>query len=258
MPDSGSFSAEWDKYHSSHHAHTGRTGAGGLADIEFEANFGSHLPSPPATVLEIGFGEGHTLKRLSSRGFGELHGWDIARECVERATAAGVPGTLKHVNAIDELRLVGKDKFDVILAKDLLEHLPRADVVPFLEGVHAALRPGGVFLARLPNMGSFLAVMLRYDDFTHRLGFTENSLKQVFTLAGFDRGDVAVLNDVLPGWPLLRSGLIGHFFIEKLLGPLVRAFARLLLLSQRKGPPRVDTLRAVVKVTKAGPRPALG
>jgi 2-polyprenyl-3-methyl-5-hydroxy-6-metoxy-1,4-benzoquinol methylase len=251
MADVGGFSAEWDRYHSSHHAHTGRTGAGKLANIEFEANFGRHLPRPPATVLEIGFGEGHTLQRLSSRGYTDLHGWDIARECVERAAATGVPGKLKHVNALDELERVGEGAFDVILAKDLLEHLPRADVLRFLGGVHAALRPGGVFLARLPNMGSFFAVMLRYDDFTHRLGFTENSLKQVFTLAGFERGNVAVLNDVLPGWPLLESGLLGHFFIEKLLGPLVRSFARLLLLSQRKGPPRVDTLRAIVKARKS-------
>ncbi len=244
-------SAQWDRYHSSHHAHTGRTGTGGLANIEFEANFGAHLPLPPATVLEVGFGEGHTLQRLSNRGYEDLHGWDISRECVERALAAHVPATLKHVDALVELRRVSSGTFDVILAKDLLEHLPRADVLPFLEAVHSALRPGGVFLARLPNMGSFFAVMLRYDDFTHRLGFTENSLRQVFTLAGFERKNVAILNDVLPAWPLLRNGLFGHLFIETILGPLVRWLARIMLLSQRKGPPKVDTLRAIVKVTKS-------
>jgi 2-polyprenyl-3-methyl-5-hydroxy-6-metoxy-1,4-benzoquinol methylase len=250
MPETGISSAEWDRYHSSHHAHTGRTGSGGLASVEFDANFGVHLPPPPATILEIGFGEGHTLQRLSSRGYTDLHGWDISRECVERALAARVPGRLKHADAIVELKDGAPQRFDVILAKDLLEHLPRADVLPFLEGVRAALKPGGMFLARLPNMGSFFAVMLRYDDFTHRLGFTENSLRQVFMLAGFERADVAVLNDVLPGWPLLRNGLVGHFFLEKALGPLVRFLARLTLLSQRKGPPEVDTLRAIVRVRR--------
>lgn len=245
---------EWDQYHSSHHSHTGRTGKGRLAAIEFDANFGVHLPAPPATVLEIGFGEGHTLQRLAERGFSDLHGWDISRECVERARSSGVPGVLEHVDAVEQIRKVGAGCYDVILAKDLLEHLPRASVLPFLEGVHASLRPGGVFLARLPNMGSFLAVMLRYDDFTHRLGFTENSLRQVFSLAGFERGDVGVLNDILPGWPLLKHGLIGHFVLEKALGPIVRLGARWALLSQRKGPPKVDTLRAVVKATKGAVR----
>jgi len=60
-----------------------------------------------------------------------------------------------------------------------------------------------------------------------------------------------VLNDILPGWPLLKSGLLGHFFLEKALGPVVRALGRVALLSQRKGPPKVDTLRAVVKATKS-------
>jgi 2-polyprenyl-3-methyl-5-hydroxy-6-metoxy-1,4-benzoquinol methylase len=250
MSETGITSTEWDRYHSSHHAHTGRTGSGRLANVEFESNFGAHLPPPPATVLEIGFGEGHTLERLAHRGYTDLHGWDISRECVERAVASGVPGTLKHADALVELRAREGSGFDVILAKDLLEHLPRADVLPFLGAVHAALKPGGVFLARLPNMGSFFAVMLRYDDFTHRLGFTENSLRQVFNLAGFERKHVAVLNDVLPGWPLLQNGLFGHFLLEKVLGPTVRLLARISLMSQRKGPAKVDTLRAIVAARK--------
>lgn len=251
MSETGPSAAEWDRYHSSHHAHTGRTGSGKLAEIEFQANFGVHLPPPPATVLEIGFGEGHTLERLARLGYTDLHGWDISRECVERARDKRVPARLVHADALQELRASGPASFDVILAKDLLEHLPRDEVLPFLQGVHAALRPGGIFLARLPNMGSFFAVMLRYDDFTHQLGFTENSLRQVFSLGGFRREDVRVLNDVLPAGSLLASGLIGHLVLEKVLGPLVRLLARWALLSQRKGPPQVDTLRAVVKATKA-------
>ena len=242
----GLSASEWDRYHSTHHAQTGRSGSGRLAAIEFEANFGPYLPPVSAKVLEIGFGEGHTLRRLYERGYLDLHGWDISRECVETARAAQVPGTLRHVDAIEEFRNGVAMRFDVILAKDLLEHLPRPSVLPFLEGVRGALAPGGVFLARLPNMGSFFAVMLRYDDFTHRMGFTENSLRQVFDLAGFDRALVAVRNDILPAWPLLRHGLLKHFFFEKVAGPSVRYAARLALRSQRKGPPQVDTLRAVV------------
>lgn len=250
MAQDGSSSAEWDRYHSSHHAHTGRTGTGKLATIEFEANFGVHLPPAPATILEIGFGEGHTLERLAEVGHVDLHGWDISRECVDRARERGVRATLEHGDAVELLPNGPHSRFDAILAKDLLEHLPRAKVLPFLTGVHSALKSGGVFLARLPNMGSFLAVMLRYDDFTHRIGFTENSLRQVFSLAGFQREEVDVLEDVLPAWPLLKNGLIGHFLLEKAVGPAVRLAANMALLSQRKGPPKVGTLRAIVKATK--------
>ena len=105
------------------------------------------------------------MQRLSSRGYVDLHGWDISRECVERAVAARVPGKLKHADAIAELKSGAPARFDVIVAKDLLEHLPRTEVLPFLEGVHAALKPGGVFLMQdilghthlADNIGSPLA-----------------------------------------------------------------------------------------------------
>jgi SAM-dependent methyltransferase len=142
------------------------------------------------------------------------------------------------------------DRYDAVIAKDLLEHLPRDAVLPLIRGLHHVLKPGGVFIARLPNMANPFSVFLRYDDFTHRLGFTEDSLRQVFSLGGFERARVAVMNDVLPGMALLCAGLFRALVREKLTGPAVRWLFRVALRSQRKGAPRVDTLRAIVVVHK--------
>lgn len=241
---------EWSQYWSTHHAHVGPALDSPLRRIEFEANFGPWLKTPSARVLEIGFGNGESLRYLAALGFKDLHGWDISADCVARARAENLPGELRHVDAVEALQTGPTGEFDVVLAKDLLEHLPRESVVPFTSGIWRALRPGGVFLARLPNMANPLAGFLRYDDFTHTLGFTENSLRQVFALGGFPREQVQIVADRLPGWPLLRHGLVGTFLREKFLGPFVRWVMEQALRTQRKGPAKVGTLRLIVAACK--------
>lgn len=241
---------EWQRYLESHHAHVGLKADHPLRTIEFDANFAKHLPPPPASVLEIGFGQGATLWTLAKRGYSDLHGWDISADCVDRAQHAGIPAKIAHLDAVDALSSGEPGRFDAIIAKDLLEHLPRERLLEFLSGLYKALRPGGVFLARLPNMSNPLAVLLRYDDFTHRLGFTESSLRQVFVLGGFERDKVGIVPDVLPAVSLLRKGLIGTFFSEKMMGPFVRWCIAIAIKSQRKGPPSVATLRLIVVARK--------
>lgn len=250
-------SAQWSRYLDSHHGHVGLAADDPLRGIEFDANFGPHLPPTSARVLDIGVGQGLVLRELARRGYRNLVGWDIAEDCIAQAHKNGVPGQLEHVDALEGLARVGAGSFDCILAKDLLEHLPREQVVDFLCGVHRALAPGGVFLARLPNMANPLSVFLRYDDFTHTMGFTENSLRQVFVLGGFERSDVSIEADRLPALALLRHALVPTFVMEKVLGPGVRALVGLALRSQRKGPPKVDTLRLVV-VARRSPTPGPG
>jgi SAM-dependent methyltransferase len=242
--------AVWSRYHETHHVHVGPPLGASIRTVEFEANFGAFLKPPPARVLEIGFGKGESLRDLAARGYLDLHGWDISADCVENARNSQVPGELRHVDAIEALQAHPADDFDVIIAKDLLEHLPREAVVPFVTGVFRVLKPGGVFLARLPNMANPLAVFLRYDDFTHTLGFTENSLRQVFMLGGFPRESVRIEHDKLPGWTLLKHGLVAQFFRETVFGPAVRFALNQALLSQRKGPARVSTLRLIVAASK--------
>jgi len=249
-PSTSRDAPEWNQYWSTHHGHVGPSLDSPLRRIEFDANFGPFLRPPPARILEVGFGNGESLRYLSKLGYTDLHGWDISADCVARAAAQGIPGSLRHVDGVAELHTGPAEAFDVIIAKDLLEHLPRESVVPFTSGLFRALKPGGVFLARLPNMANPLAVMLRYDDFTHTLGFTENSLRQVFALGGFPRESVRLEKDRLPAWPLLKSGLFSTFFREKCLGPVVRWTLDQALLTQRKGPAAVSTLRIIVVAEK--------
>ncbi|MBN1944991.1 MAG: class I SAM-dependent methyltransferase [Bradymonadales bacterium] len=241
---------QWQRYGEAHHRHMGLREGHPLRSIEFAANFARRLPPPPARILDLGCGLGWTLSELSRLGYEDLCGWDISADCIEEATRRGVPAVLRHVDGLVELEKTGADQFDAVLAKDLLEHLEYGQVLPFLEGVFRVLKPGGLFLARLPNMANPFACFLRYDDFTHRVGFTENSLRQVLVLSGFDRERIRIANDRLPGWSLLRHGLIRTFLREKVTGPLTRLVLKVMLESQRKGSSRVGTLRLIVAAEK--------
>jgi hypothetical protein len=67
-----------------------------------------------------------------------------------------------------------------------LEHVPKSDTVELLAACRRALMPGGVLLLEVPNMGDpFNGVYSRYADFTHEVGFTEESLRYVLDLGGF-------------------------------------------------------------------------
>ena len=68
----------------------------------------------------------------------------------------------------------------------MLEHLTKPEVLATFDDVAAALRPGGVFVARVPNAVSPLGGHIRNGDFTHQTSFTARSIRQLAAAAGFD------------------------------------------------------------------------
>jgi cyclopropane fatty-acyl-phospholipid synthase-like methyltransferase len=75
--------------------------------------------------------------------------------------------------------------WNCIAMLDVIEHLPRQDVIPILAAIHSALSDGGVILIQTGNMASLTGPYLRYIDFTHESGFTENSMRQILRAVGF-------------------------------------------------------------------------
>ncbi len=137
---------------------------------------------PPAAdrprILEIGAGRGFMLAALRGAGYGELAGVDLSPEDVaharERLRLEGV--------VLAEARAYLRDHggaFDVIMAKAVLEHVPKDEVLPFLDDVRGALAPGGRAIIEVPNMDWIMATHERFLDFTHEVGFTRESLGQV-------------------------------------------------------------------------------
>lgn len=79
---------------------------------------------------------------------------------------------------------------DAICASHVLEHIPKNEVLPLLHAIKAALKPEGRLIIEVPNGDAPLANIMRYGDFTHEISYTERSLRQVMTLAGYPSVDI--------------------------------------------------------------------
>ncbi|MDQ6672501.1 MAG: class I SAM-dependent methyltransferase [Chloroflexota bacterium] len=96
-------------------------------------------------ILDAGCGTGGTTNEL--RRFGEVTGIDLAWEALEPARARGL--SLLARASIEQLPF-GAATFDAATSFEVVYHLGVASDTAALEEIRRVLRPGGVFLLRLP------------------------------------------------------------------------------------------------------------
>ncbi|MFN8006074.1 MAG: class I SAM-dependent methyltransferase [Terriglobia bacterium] len=144
-------------------------------------NYSSVITNPNARVLEVGCNQGFFLKVLSEQGFKNLYGIDLSPEDVE---IAKTKGGLANVFVADLHQFLCNSplKFDVILAKDVLEHVEKSQLLSFVTTIKDALAPGGLVLFQVPNMDWLYSSHERFMDLTHEVGFTPQSLGQLLRL----------------------------------------------------------------------------
>jgi 2-polyprenyl-3-methyl-5-hydroxy-6-metoxy-1,4-benzoquinol methylase len=166
--------------YASQHAGCGSSAAAGLV---YRRDLRPLLP-PPGTgpVVDLGCGQGALVGLLHPDGY-DAEGIDISPEQVALAAANGVTG----VREGDYLSLLAgqPDRYAAVLATDLLEHLTKSEVLATFDAAAAALAPGGVFVARVPNAVSPLGGHIQAGDFTHETSFTARSVRQLAAAAGF-------------------------------------------------------------------------
>jgi len=132
-----------------------------------------------SSLLEIGCYLGYTLKAIQ-----ELDLFQVieALEISESATRLAINNTgLNSIYGEDAFNFLpmNQDKYDVIIMKAVLEHIPKDQTGKLLESIYNSLRKGGVALISVPNMDWIGAGHERYMDFTHETGFTLESLQNV-------------------------------------------------------------------------------
>ncbi|MGQ0537437.1 MAG: class I SAM-dependent methyltransferase [Gemmatimonadaceae bacterium] len=169
-----------------------RSGYGGYANpiassetwAQYATNHTRYLPAErSATILDVGCGAGHFLSWLRASGYVSARGVDLSenavRYCVQQGLAA------EHVQDVREYLDACPQTFDLVTMNDVIEHFIYDDVVDILRLCRGSLRPAGHLLVKTINMANRGGLYLRYADFTHRVGFTETSLRQVLLAAGF-------------------------------------------------------------------------
>src|SRR5215813_4380769 len=170
-------------------------------------------------ILELACNKGFLLHALATLGFKRLRGIDLSADDVARAQQIAPHATIIRGEALQYLN-ENPNRFDVIVLKALLEHVPKDQIIPLLEAINLSLGPGGMAVIDVPNMDWIAANHERYMDFTHETGFTRESLAQVMRTVF---ADVSVRPSNEPP----EAGLKG--FVIRLLRPVILTFGGLTL-----------------------------
>jgi 2-polyprenyl-3-methyl-5-hydroxy-6-metoxy-1,4-benzoquinol methylase len=142
-------------------------------------------PNKNAAILEIGCGMGFAIGTMQSLGYHDVEAMDSDEGQVEACQKRGLPVVLIPTNETLDYLNERKQTKDLVLAIDVLEHIPRHQQLSFLKAVRQTLKPGGLFICQVPNANSSIATRYRYIDWTHELSFSETSLDFVLYNAGF-------------------------------------------------------------------------
>ncbi len=143
-----------------------------------------HFPADKtAPMIDVGCGWGHALTTAREAGHTDIFGLDADAGQIARARAAGLP--VEHVPDTEAWLMARPGKFACALLLDVLEHVPHERQRGFLQAIAASLRPGGRLVLTVPNAAAGLAPFWLYNDYTHHLAFTADSLVFLLENSGF-------------------------------------------------------------------------
>lgn len=182
----------------------------------FRAFILPHIPADRKTrILEIGCGYGRYTQLITQTlGYENTIGMDISEEQIEYAKKNYGLSNVFCADAVEYLE-TSKEKFDIIILMDVLEHLELEYAVKLLRKINESLRQNGKLIIQVPNGLSPLKPIF-YGDVTHVRPFSVSSMSQILRMAGFARFKHLSL-------PLLISGL-KSFVLRLLWTVLVNPF----------------------------------
>ena len=183
-----------------------------FARPEREALFRRYVGGPGRRVLDLGCRDGALTETFAAGN--EVVGVDADREALAEATKLGIE---THWADLDQPLQFEDGSFDVVVAGELLEHL--RDPQRLVDEIRRVLRPGGTFVASVPNTyrlkGRLLFLLGRppENDPTHLQMFRPDDVRAL--LAGFEQPEL-------------------HFVAGRLVPLHARLFANDIVFSGRK------------------------
>jgi glycosyltransferase involved in cell wall biosynthesis len=181
---------------------------------------------PPGRVLDLGCAAGLLAARLQEAGH-DVTGVDA----VEEPGVRGRMGRFMRADLDDGIPSAAGDGYDVVLAADVLEHVRDPDRL--VDHAARSLRPGGVLVASVPNVGhwyprlSVATGWFHYDqrgplDHGHVRFFTRRSIRRLL-----ERQRFAVRRLEPVGSPVELLGSRWARTLGRLEGPMVRGWPTL-------------------------------
>jgi cyclopropane fatty-acyl-phospholipid synthase-like methyltransferase len=153
---------------------------------QYESTYNDLPTGRDEAVADLGCGKGEWVGWMNSKGFASLTGVDLSESDLAIAKSSGTPCTWVYDNVISFLES-HEAAFDLLHAKDIIEHFTKDELVGFLIAAKRALKPGGKIWLLTFNAQSPLSSHTRYGDFTHEIGLTPSSISQCLRACGFDQ-----------------------------------------------------------------------
>ncbi|HEX2117206.1 MAG TPA: class I SAM-dependent methyltransferase [Alphaproteobacteria bacterium] len=141
-------------------------------------------PARDATILDLGCGHGALLHVARKAGYTNLLGIDNSPAQIAAAKRLGIAG-VEQGDLLQAIKGLSSASRDAIIAFDVIEHLTKDELIDLTDEVLRVLKPGGRWIIHVPNGVSLFAGASRYDDLTHELAFTCESLTQLTMASGF-------------------------------------------------------------------------
>ncbi len=133
--------------------------------VQFIAN---HMDIAGKNILEIGAASGALLAKLTQHGCAQAVGIELGQEF---STYARQNGFSIFNDSIENLNF--SNQFDAIVSFHTLEHV--YDPKAVIHAIHAALKPGGLFLGEVPNQFDW-RIKLFNDKIIQRFHYDPNHL----------------------------------------------------------------------------------
>lgn len=167
------------------------------------------VPRAGGRALDVGCGTGRLTFALAKRGYDVL-GIDPNERVIELARQIGQkqgPAVRFEVADVGTPGVVEPGTYDVVVCSEVLEHVE--DYRPIIEGMYAALRPGGRLVISVPCDPAKWSVLDEYGGHVRR--FTRKQIE----------GDLAAFRDVevfVTGFPFYRLLVRAYLAKIRLLG----------------------------------------
>ncbi len=118
------------------------------------------------SALDIGCGDGRLSAELAARGL-HVTGLDFSQNAIHHARILVPNATFlcMDVLEIDRHREL-HESFDVVIAVELIEHLPPAAHGKLMRMAHLALKPDGILIASVPSLNMPLRNPQHYKHFS--------------------------------------------------------------------------------------------
>ncbi len=137
-----------------------------------------------AKILEVGFGNGPFLSFCREVGL-DISGTEINPELVDLAKDCGYAVYESSYLESDKL-----ERYDLIIAFDVIEHIDPAKTILFLESCRKTIANDGVLVLRFPNGDSPFSMANFNGDATHCNWIGAEKLAYYSHCAGFKSAEV--------------------------------------------------------------------